>query len=225
MSDLDKNLAFVASKLQDRSRGLFITLEGGDGSGKTTQLRRLAKALNDAGTPVLSTFEPGATKLGQQLRRLLMHGPEDVDARTEALLYAADRAYHAATVIRPALEAGTTVISDRYIDSSVAYQGIGRGLGVEEIRDLSLWATGGLIPDAVLVFAVDPKVGLARLGQHLDRLERAGDQFHRQVAQYYREAVQRDPNRYYLIDADQVRSKTFSDVVAALADALERVSP
>ncbi|MDN6429119.1 MAG: dTMP kinase, partial [Propionibacterium sp.] len=127
--------------------GLFITFEGGDGAGKTTQLDRVREWFETHGHRVLVTREPGGTELGTDLRRLIQHGPEDVDARTEALLYAADRAYHVATVVRPALAAGTIVLGDRYIDSSLAYQGAARDLGVEEIRSLSLWATQGLQPD------------------------------------------------------------------------------
>lgn len=224
MSLVEDELAQVAQALRLRKRGLFIALEGGDGSGKTTQLSRLEEGLNKMEAPILSTFEPGGTKLGQELRRLLMHGPDDVDAHTEALLYAADRAYHANTVIRPALAAGTTVITDRYVDSSVAYQGIGRGLGVEAVRDLSLWATAGLLPDAVLLFVVEPHVGLGRLGEHRDRLESAGDEFHGQVASYYRQVAQANPDYYHLIDGGQTREKTFADTVRALVTVVQQAA-
>lgn len=206
----------IAQALSGRSRGLFIAFEGGDGSGKTSQLHRLAAELAEASAPVLAAREPGGTELGQQLRTMVLHGPEDVDPRTEALLYATDRAYHVATVIRPALANGQTVLEDRYIDSSVAYQGAARQLGAQEIRDLSLWATDGLLPDAVLVFDVDPQVGLSRLGAQRDRLERATDGFHGLVRQHYLEIAAADPERYTVIDANQDIDAVYADAVAAL---------
>lgn len=225
MSAVEDELARVAHALSLRSRGLFIAFEGGDGSGKTTQLKRLGGALTNLGAPVRTTFEPGGTELGQELRRLLMHGPDDIDPHTEALLYAADRAYHVNTVVKPALAAGTTVLTDRYIDSSAAYQGLGRGLGVEDIRGLSLWGAAGLLPDAVIVLDTDPQVGLGRLGRELDRLENAGDQFHEQVGAYYRSAAEESPEYYYLIDAARSRDETFAEVVAAALAVTERAGP
>lgn len=210
----------IAEHLKVSDRGYFLAFEGGDGSGKTTQAKLLEKELAKLGTPILFTFEPGATKLGQQLRELVMHGPEDVDPRTEALLYAADRAYHVATVVRPALQRGTTVITDRYIDSSVAYQGIGRELGEEDVRNLSLWATEGLLPDLVLVFQVDPEVALGRIGRSLDRLERAGSGFHDAVADHYARVGAEDPQRYWAIPATGTVEQTFDELVRTLAIAL-----
>ncbi|MFT0762154.1 dTMP kinase [Actinomyces sp. F1_1611] len=217
---MDQLVSRAAQRLRELPRGMFIALEGGDGSGKTTQINLLRQRLEAHGANVLTTFEPGATPLGHQLRELVMHGPEDVDPRTEALLYAADRAYHVATMIRPALAAGTTVITDRYLDSSVAYQGIGRGLGEQAIRDLSLWATDGLLPDAVIVLNIDPEVGLSRRGEEKDRLERAGDRFHEQVARHYQEAARLEPGRYRLVDANGSVEETFTGVVTALLEVL-----
>lgn len=215
---LDAALDRIVAALADRPRGLFITFEGGDGSGKSTQAELLHRALEPRGAAALFTHEPGGTELGQELRRLVMHGPDNVDARTEALLYATDRAYHVATMMRPALEGGTTVFSDRYIDSSVAYQGIGRGLGEDEVRNLSLWATDGLLPDAVLLYEIDPKVGLARVGAQRDRLERAGGDFHAQVTAYYRRLAEADPQRYRVIDGGQSIEDTFADTVKAVLE-------
>lgn len=181
--------------------GIFISFEGGDGSGKTTQIELLSSLLSEQGIPVLVTREPGGTKLGLQLRALVMHGPEDVDPRTEALLYAADRAYHVANVIRPALEGGTVVLEDRYIDSSVAYQGAARALGLDEVRDLSVWATNGLEPDLTILFDIDPHVGLERVGGNLDRLERSGDDFHQRVRESYLKLAHESPERITAIDA------------------------
>ncbi len=221
MTAVDPRLAAIAGALTGRNKGLFIAFEGGDGSGKTTQVDMLVRRLQHLGVPLLATFEPGATELGRQLRNLVQHGPEDVDPRTEALLYAADRAYHAATMIRPELARGTTVLTDRYIDSSVAYQGIGRGLGEEEVRDLSLWATDGLLPDLVVVLDVLPELGMSRIGAHRDRLERAGGDFHNRVAEHYREAAKSDPTRYVIVDAHGSEQAVHRAVVDALADALK----
>ncbi|MFZ1382049.1 MAG: dTMP kinase [Scrofimicrobium sp.] len=200
--------------------GLFITFEGGDGSGKTTQVARIAKVLAEAGVPILVTREPGGTELGAQLRQLVMHGPEDVDPRTEALLYAADRAYHVATVIRPALAEGMVVVEDRYIDSSVAYQGAARELGSGEIRGLSEWATEGLDPDITVLFDVDSVVGIARTGSNLDRLERSGDDFHQRVRDGYLEMAEADPERFIVVDASGDVESVFRDALEALTDGI-----
>lgn len=210
------SVAQLAKLLQGQAR--FIVFEGGDGSGKTTQIRLLQEALAGANVPVLATFEPGATELGRDLRRLVMHGPEDVDAHTEALLYAADRAYHVATVIRPALASGTTVLEDRYLDSSVAYQGLGRGLGADTIRDLSLWATDGLLPDAVVVLDVAPEVAAARLGENRDRLERAGEDFHARVRDHFISLTEANPEHYLLVDTDATAREVHRRVVTALSE-------
>src|SRR5438067_5631560 len=137
------------------ARPAFIVLEGGDGAGKSTQAGILVARLRDRGREVVATREPGATKAGATIRALVLGGG-DLDPRAEALLIAADRAEHVAEVIRPALGRGAVVVSDRYVPSSLAYQGVGRGLGVDEVARLSAWATGGLEPDLVIVFDVDP---------------------------------------------------------------------
>lgn len=216
----EENLDALAATLVNRSApGLFLTFEGGDGCGKTTQIALLAEALEARGVRVLVTREPGGTDLGQHLRRHIQHGPEDMDPRTEALLYAADRAYHAATVLRPALAEGITVLGDRYIDSSVAYQGAARHLGPEEIRSLSEWATDNLYPEVTILLDMDAGVGIDRIGhagQDLDRLERAGDQFHRRVSEHYREIAAAYPERILVINAQQPIVGVFADIVAAL---------
>ena len=142
--------------------GLFISFEGGDGSGKSTQVDLLAKALADAGRDVVVTREPGGTAMGAEIRNLLLHG-DDMGPRAEALLYAADRSHHVQSKIRPALERGAVVVTDRFLDSSVAYQGAARELGTEEVRDLSLWAVGGLLPDITFLLV---RLGRARRGTH-----------------------------------------------------------
>ena len=151
--------------------GLFISFEGGDGVGKTTQIRILAELLKEAGVECEATREPGGTDLGIEIRRLLLHG-DDISPRAEALLYAADRAHHVATRIRPALERGAVVLTDRYLDSSVAYQGVARSLGVDDVRDLSLWATEGLLPDLTILLDAEPDIASRRTMARARRLPR-----------------------------------------------------
>lgn len=183
------------------TRGAFVAVEGGEASGKSTQARLLAGSLG-----ALLTREPGGTPLGERLRELLLApatGP--VDARTELLLMVAARAEHVARVIRPALEAGRDVVSDRFSASSVAYQGYGRGLPVDEVRRLSSWATGGLEPDLVVLVDVKPEVAAARLaaaGAAPDRLEAAGEAFHAAVAEGFRSLAAADPSRWLVVDGD-----------------------
>ena len=206
--------------------GLFVSFEGGDGAGKSTQSRALAGWLEGRGERVLSTFEPGDSTLGAVLRDAVQHG-EDLDARTEALLYAADRAHHVATVVRPALARGEVVLTDRYLDSSVAYQGVGRGLGAEAVERLSLWATDGLLPDLTVLLDIEPVAGLARLTGAPDRLERAGDEFHRRARQAFLDRAAADPGRWLVLDAAapaQELAAPIRERVGALLDA-RRVAP
>ncbi len=202
------------------TRGWFVTFEGGDGSGKSTQLRLLTEALNEEGAPVLSTREPGGTELGAELRELLQHGPTDIDPRTEALLYAADRAYHVSTLVRPALASGFTVFSDRYIDSSVAYQGAARDLGVEEVEQLSLWATEGFQPDVTVLIDLPPTVGLGRDGAALDRMESAGAKFHEQVREQYLGLAEANPQRFLVVDGHGSVEEVFERIAGSLAGRL-----
>ena len=166
--------------------GLFIVLEGGDASGKSTQARQLADRLRSNGRDVVETFEPGATQTGAAIRALLLDGDGPIDPMTEALLLAADRAQEVSDVIRPALARGADVVSDRFVPSSLAYQGVGRGLGVERVEELNRWATGGLEPDVVVVLDVDEAVATSRRAAPGDRLERAGAEFHAAVRAAYR---------------------------------------
>jgi dTMP kinase len=191
-------------------RGVFIVFEGGEGSGKSTQSDLLASALTSAGCEVVVTREPGATEIGARIRGLLLDrrissGLAGVvmAPRAEALLYAADRAHHVSTVVRPALERGSVVISDRYIDSSLAYQGAGRTLPVEEVSWLSSWATGGLRPDLVILLDVDPSVGLSRVRDRgpADRLEAESLPFHERVRYAFLDLATQDTRRYLVLDA------------------------
>ncbi len=172
------------------TRGVFVVLEGGDGCGKSTQTRLLVQRLRDLGREVVATREPGATGAGAAIRALVLDGGH-LDARAEALLIAADRAEHVVEVIRPALDRGAVVVSDRYIPSSLAYQGVARGLGVEEIARLSEWATGGLQPDLVVVFDVPADDAERRRAAPQDRMEREPAHFRAQVNQAYRDLADR----------------------------------
>jgi dTMP kinase len=191
-------------------RGMFIAFEGGEGSGKSTQVDLLAAALISDGWDVVVTREPGATEVGLRIRSLLLDrqaaaGPAGVvlAPRAEALLYAADRAHHVASVVRPALAKGSIVISDRYIDSSLAYQGAGRTLPVDEVSWLSAWATGGLQPDLVVLLDIDPAVGLGRVTGRgaSDRLEAEAGPFHERVRYAFLDLATKDPRRYLVVDA------------------------
>ena len=198
--------------------GVFIVLEGGEGAGKSTQLRLLGDWLEAQGQEVVLTREPGSTPVGEQVRALLLDPATGaLDPRTEALLYAADRAQHVATVVRPALLRGAVVVSDRYVDSSLAYQGAGRALEVEQVARLSTWATGDLRPDLTLLLDVDPVVGLARAGSTPDRMEAESLEFHRRVRAGFLTLAAQAPDRYLVVDAGQEPLAVHHTVIARVA--------
>lgn len=183
--------------------GYFIVFEGGEGAGKSTQEALLAESLISAGHAVVRTREPGGTPAAEIMRDLVLNPTyEGLDARAEALLFAAARGEHVARVVRPAIERGDVVICDRYLDSSVAYQGFGRDLGADRIRDLSLWATYGLVPDLTIVLDISPGVGLSRLSNP-DRLEAEPLSYHESVRQSYLTIAAQEPARYLVLDAMQ----------------------
>jgi dTMP kinase len=185
-------------------RGLFITLEGGDGSGKSTQSGLLAAWLGEQGRTIVSTREPGGTDLGVELREIILHRRGYIAPRAEALIYAADRAHHIATKVRPALERGEIVLQDRYLDSSVAYQGAGRVLDGTEIRDLSLWAAEGLLPDLTILLDLDETISRTRLDgarTKYDRLEDEKQDFHARVRAAYLELAAAEPERFLVLQA------------------------
>lgn len=182
------------------TRGRFVVIEGGDGSGKSTQARRLASWLRRQGITVVETFEPGAGALGAVLRDLLLHGTEPVSPEAEALLMAADRAQHVAVEIEPALARGDWVVCDRFVPSSLVYQGVVRGLGVDVVEQLSEVAAAGLVPDLVLVLDVSDAVGDARRADETDRMEREGAEFHRAVRAAYRALA--ETRGWILVGAD-----------------------
>jgi dTMP kinase len=196
---------------------VLITVEGLDGAGKTTLVAGLAAALEERGERVVVLREPGGVEVSERIRALLKDPELDIDPRAEALLYAAARAQLVATELRPLLEEGTTVVLDRFVDSSLAYQGAGRGLGVEEIRTLNAFGTGGLKPDRTLLLRIDPAAGLGRIaGRPADRLEQSGDAFFTAVARAYDELAAAEPDRFAVIDAAQSPESVLADALAAL---------
>jgi dTMP kinase len=194
---------------------MFVTFEGLDGSGKSTQAELLRARLEADGVDVVSTREPGGTELGEGVRDLVLHGGH-VGAWAEALLYVAARAQLVDEVIRPALERGASVICDRYLDSSIAYQGMARGLGLERILDLNLAAIGGLVPDRTFLLELDPRDVASRIQRHHDRLEREGDDFRERAAAGYRELAQRFPERIVVLDAARPADELAEEVYGAL---------
>jgi len=183
--------------------GYFVTFEGGEGAGKSTQERLLAQALTERGHDVVRTREPGGTPAAEAIRHVVLSPQFDgLDDRAEALLYAAARGEHVARVVRPALARGAVVVCDRYLDSSVAYQGYGRGLGADRIRDLSSWATQGLLPDLSILLDVDPRSGFARFAGRA-RLEAQPLEFHDRVRAGFATIAAGDPQRYLVLAADQ----------------------
>jgi dTMP kinase len=206
---------------QHERTGLFITLEGGDGSGKSTQAALLEQWLTELGRTVVRTREPGGTDAGVEIREIVLHHRGDIAPRAEALLYAADRAHHVETLVRPALARGEVVLQDRYIDSSVAYQGAGRVLDPDEIRGLSLWATGGLLPDLTILLDLDETTARERLDTsrtRYDRLEAEKGEFHARVRGAYLELAAAEPERFLVVDASR-------PVEEIAADIRQRLSP
>ncbi|MET2010284.1 dTMP kinase [Microbacterium chocolatum] len=205
--------------------GLFVTFEGGDGAGKTTQSVLLQEWLERSGRTVVRTREPGGTEVGVLVRDIVLHHRGDIAPRAEALLYAADRAHHIAAVVRPALARGEVVIQDRYLDSSVAYQGAGRVLGRDEVRDLSLWATEGLLPDLTVLLDLDPRVARGRLDaddKPFDRLEAEREGFHARVRAEFLALAEAEPARFLVLDATRPAADLAAAVRARVGDMLRR---
>jgi dTMP kinase len=201
--------------------GLLIAFEGGEGSGKTTQARLIAIWLREQGYDVVMTHEPGATKIGMRLRALLLDTSHTgMSPHAEALMYAADRAEHVATVIAPALDRGAIVITDRYVDSSLAYQGAGRNLPVEDIAHFNWWATGGRIPDLTILLDMDPVAGLRRRTRSADRLEAEPAEFHYRVRSGFQALARAEPGRYLVLDANRPQEEITRDIQDRIHDLL-----
>lgn len=214
----------MTSQTPRSTRGMFIAFEGGDSAGKSTQAARLAEALEAEDQTVVRTREPGGTEIGEKLRSLVLeHGHGHIDARTEALIFAADRAAHVRQVILPALERGDVVICDRYIDSSVAYQGVGRGLGVDSVLDINLWAVEGLRPDLTVLLDVDHVEGRGRRTSTAapeDRMESEPDSFHEQIRAAFREQASSNPEQYLVLNASDPLDELAGTIVSAVRERL-----
>ena len=215
--------------MNKQKAGLFIAFEGGDGAGKSTQAARLAAALESTGHTVLRTREPGGTPIGEKLRSLVLdHGNGEIDAHTEALIFAASRAAHATQVIRPALGRGEIVLTDRYIDSSVAYQGAGRNLGQDAVQSLNEWATSGLQPHLTVLLDVDPQLGRRRrtAGQAAeDRLESEADEFHTRIRSAFLDLAAGRPASYLVLPAHLPVEELAAQILARVKTLLDAPIP
>ena len=203
--------------------GLFLTFEGGDGSGKTTQINRLVTWLESRGRTVVLTREPGGTDLGVELRNIVMHRKGFIAPRAEALLYAADRSHHIHTLVRPALERGDIVVQDRYLDSSVAYQGAGRVLDPDEVRELSLWGTERLMPDLTVLLDVPATVAKARQAaedRDYDRLEAEAEDFHTRVRESYLALADAEPERFLVVNGELPIEEIHQVIITRVSDLL-----
>lgn len=212
-----KPLALVPKLKRPHTKGIFVAFEGVEGSGKGTQISLARQWLESQGVGVLETREPGGTEVGERVRSLLLgHDIGHIEPRTEALLFAASRAQHVAMVIRPALAEGKVVICDRYIDSSVAYQGWARGLGEQDVLTLNVWATQGLFPDLVILLHLEPEAGLLRSLEEPDRIEMESGDFHAKVSDAYLKIAEEHPERFVVVDANDVPEKVHEQVKEAL---------
>lgn len=202
------------------NKGYFITFEGADGCGKTTQSKLVQEYLEQKGYEVTWTREPGSKGLGQNIRELLLHYDGDVAPRCEAFLFLADRAQHIAHMISPSVESGKIVICDRHTDSTIAYQGYGRGEDIEQLKYLNNLATGSMKPDLTFVFDVSTDIAQTRVGAEKDRMEAAGTEFHQKVRNGYLEIAKQEPNRVKVVDANNNIQQVFEDTKQILEEFL-----
>ncbi len=201
-------------------RGLFITFEGADGCGKTTQLKLIARYLEENGYEVVLTREPGAKGLGEKVREILLNYDGEVSDRCESFLFLADRAQHIDMIVNPAVNSGKIVLCDRHTDSSVAYQGYGRGLDVQRIKMLNELAVNGRKPDLTLVFDIDVETSMQRVGDEKDRMESAGKEFFNRVREGYLEIAKQEPQRVKVLDAKKSIEDIHKDVVKLIEELL-----
>lgn len=199
-------------------KGLFITFEGADGCGKTTQLNKIAELLKEKGYEVVTTREPGSLEIGQKIRNILLHHDGIVSDNCEMFLFLADRAQHVDTFIKPAIESGKIVLCDRHTDSTIAYQGYGRGNDIEKLVNLNKIATSGLTPDLTVVFDVDTEVAQTRVGKEKDRLESAGIEFHKKVRKGYLQLAKENPNRIKVVNANNSIDTVYNDTKSIIID-------
>lgn len=200
--------------------GIFIVFEGGDSVGKSTQVERLTGWLQDQGVAHVVTRQPGGTPVGVELRRLVLDpATGDVDTRAEALIYAADKAQHVYELIRPALARGEVVVSDRYVDSMIAYQGAGRALDIDEVSEIAWWAVWGLKPDLTVLLDADPADAVATI-RDKDRLEGAGIELHRRARRFFLDLAAAEPGRYLVLNARLTRDELADAIAARVAELL-----
>ncbi|MBQ9245985.1 dTMP kinase [bacterium] len=202
-------------------KGLFVTFEGADGCGKTTQLKKLEEFLKEKGYDVVTTREPGALDIGQKIRNILLHHNGIVADRCEMFLFLADRAQHVETFIKPAIEQGKIVLCDRHVDSTIAYQGYGRGQDIELLKSLNDIAVNGLVPNVTLLYDVTTETAQQRVGDEKDRMEAAGLTFHKQVRQGYLNLQKENPERIKLINANNSIETVFEDTKKVIINLLQ----
>ncbi|MCL2735211.1 MAG: dTMP kinase [Propionibacteriaceae bacterium] len=203
--------------------GLFIVFEGGDGAGKSTQSARLAQWLASDGYEVRTTFEPGDTQVGAHVRQMVLHSSLDLCPRAEALLYAVDKAQHVAEVIKPSLDARMIVICDRYVDSTIAYQGAGRSLSIDEISKIAWWSVSDLVPDLTILMDVSVTEGLSTKDEH-DRMESAGPEFHERVRDHFLELASSGPGRYLVINGRDPKDDVTAAIRACVREMIDQGS-
>ncbi len=214
--------------MNHQAKGLFITLEGGDGSGKTTVMREMEQLLKEQGVDFISTREPGGIEIAEKIREVILNPQHTaMDARTEALLYAASRRQHLAEKVEPSLERGITVLCDRFIDSSLAYQGHARGLGIEEVLKINLFATKGRFPDLTFYLDIEPEVGWARIaagaGREVNRLDMESLHFHQKVREGYHILAGMYPDRIKTIDASRSQEEVAAEIRGHLYAAIKEI--
>ena len=216
---MDAEAECVRGIISAMKKGLFITLEGPDGSGKTTVSTKVVESLSKKGYQVMYTREPGGSEIAEKIRSIILDPANTaMDARTEALLYAASRRQHLVEIVLPALEKGITVISDRFVDSSLAYQGCGRQIGIQEVYDINLFATGGRMPDRTYFLNVPAETGLARISSrtYLDRLDQESQAFHQRVYEGYQKVIAMYSERIEVVDATRDADTVANDVEARI---------
>lgn len=205
------------------NRGLFITFEGADGCGKTTQLNLLEKYLKDKGLDVIVTREPGAKGLGEKFREILLNYDGIVSDRCESFLFLADRAQNIDTIVKPAVSSGKIVLCDRHIDSSVAYQGYGRGLDIQQIKNLNTIAAGGMLPDLTLVFDINIETSMQRVGNNKDRMENSGIDFFNRVRNGYLELAKQEPDRIKVVNSTGAIDTIQKEVIKIITPLLQNL--
>ncbi len=204
------------------TKGLFITFEGADGCGKTTQMKLIDEYLRGKGFRTLMTREPGAKGLGERVREILLNYDGEVSPACESFLFLADRAQNMDCIIKPAVEKGVIVLCDRHTDSTIAYQGYGRGVNIDELKNLNNIATGGRKPDLTIVFDIDVQTSQARVGEEKDRMESAGVEFFERVRKGYLEIAKREPERVKVVDSMRTIEEIHNEVVELIENAIRR---